>query len=215
MKPIAVFYHCILSGGTIPIDTGYACSLLGDQMEALNKSGLTDACEELYVGVNGGPEDVSMARMICPSKSRFLAHGRGTTTEIPTLKCLEGWVAQHPDWYVMYHHLKGVTHPYEPLYAAWRQRLEDAVVWGWRNCVADLNSGLDSSGAHWLTPEQYPTLVIGTPFWGGTFWWATTKYLSMLPPLPPAIWQNRYEAERWIGRAPRRAHVHDYYPGWP
>ncbi|HUD73961.1 MAG TPA: hypothetical protein VMQ76_02740 [Terracidiphilus sp.] len=215
MKPLCVFYHAILSGGTIPIDTGYAAALMGDQMEALKLSGLMDACDEFYVGVNGGDEDASIARMLAPAKAKMLTHGPGTTTEIPTLKCLAGWAASHPDSYVMYHHIKGVTHPYEAVYAAWRQRMENAVVWGWRNCVADLEAGYDSAGAHWLTPEQFPTLVQGTPFWGGTFWWARADYLMTLPPLPAPTWQNRYEAERWIGQSPTRAHVHDYCPGWP
>lgn len=214
MKPLCVFYHAILSGGTIPIDTGYAAALMGDQMEALKLSGLMDACDEFYVGVNGGAEDASIARMLAPAKAKLLIHGPGTTTEIPTLKCLAGWVACHPDSYVMYHHIKSVSHPYEAVYAAWRQRMENAVVWGWRDCVAALDSGVEACGCHWLTQEQFPNLV-KSPFFGGTFWWSNANFLMTLPPLPAATWANRFEAELWIGRGSSRPIIKDFHPGWP
>lgn len=216
MKPIAIFYHAIFSGGTIPVDTSFACSIMREQMSALKRSGLMDQADEMHVGVNGDEGDAAIARMLIPRPSvKFTAHGPHTTTEIPTLNVLRNWLPGHEDWRVMYHHLKGVTHPGEALYEAWRRRLEKAVVWGWRSCIADMDRGIDSCGAHWLTREQFPNLVHGPPFWGGTFWWATANYLLTLPPLPPATWANRFEAEHWIGKSPQRARVRDYCPGWP
>ena len=119
------------------------------------------------------------------------------------------------DWKVLYHHTKGVTHPTETFLRAWRRRMEKAVVWGWRDCVAELDNGADACGVHWLTPETFPTLVHNFPFFGGTFWFANTNFLMTLPPLPAATWANRFEAEKWIGRGPARPRVKDYYPGWP
>lgn len=212
---LCVFYHCILSGGSVPVDTPFASGLMLNQMDALRQSGLLAACDEFYIGVNGDSDDAKIARMLAPAKAKILAHGHGATTEIPTLNCLTGWAVGHPDSYIMYHHAKGVTHPYEATWSAWRQRMENAVVWGWEKCVQDLDAGCDSAGAHWLTPEQFPNLVHGNPFWGGTFWWATARYLLTLPQLPAPTWRNRYEAEQWIGRGPVRPLVHDYCPGWP
>jgi hypothetical protein len=213
---IAIFYHSIFSGGTIPVDTGYACEIMAEQMRALKVSGLLDEADEFHIGINGGPEDIDVAKLFVPCPvAKFTAHGIGATTEIPTLNCLRRWLSGHEDWYVLYHHLKGVTHPRQELFTAWRRRLEKAVVWNWRDCVKQLDNGVDSCGAHWLTPEQFPTLVFGPPFWGGTFWWAKAKYLMTLPPLPEATWQNRFEAEKWIGRGPKRPIVKDYCPGWP
>ena len=77
-----------------------------------------------------------------------------------------------------------------------------------------LAKGRDSCGAHWMTPEQFPGKV-KSPFWGGTFFWATAKFLLSLPPLPPPTWKNRFEAENWIGRGPSRPSVTDYHNGWP
>ena len=212
---IAVFYHCILSGGTLPVDTTFACSIMAGQMRALDKSGLLAEADELHIGINGDEDDQAIARLFVPCpKVKFVIHGPGVTSELLTLGHLRRWLAGHPDWYVLYHHMKGVTHPNEPLYANWRNRMENAVVWGWRNCVADLDSGIDACGCHWLTPEGWPAGV-SSPFFGGTFWWATAKFLLTLPPLPAATWGNRFEAEMWIGRGPRRPTIKDYYPGWP
>lgn len=218
MKPLAVFYHCKLSG-TIPdngkaIDTGIACLIMHGQMFALKESGLEGAAQEIHVGLNGNGEDVQLAKLFIPPKARLVVHGKEAVSEIPTLNMIRAFLIQHPDWNVLYHHIKGVTHPNEPMYSRWRERMEAATVWGWRNCVYDLNMGLDSAGAHWLTPEQFPSMT-QTCFWGGTFWWATTDFLRTLPPLPDPTWANRFEAELWIGRGPRRPIVHDYFPGWP
>lgn len=211
---IAVFYHCILSGGTIPIDTSYACALMADQMDALKESGLLAACDDFFIGINGGGEDVQIAKMIAPAKAKLLAHGPNTTTEIPTMKCLQGWALQNPDCRFMYHHIKGVTHPGDANYQRWRENMEKVCVWGWRNCIENLDSGFDAAGAHWLTPEKYPSIV-QSPFFGGTFWWATARYLMQLPDLPEPTWQNRFEAEGWIGKRRPYPRVIDYSPYWP
>lgn len=212
---VAIFYHCILSGGTIPINTEFACRIMVEQMTALTNSGLLAVADEIYIGINGGEDDVQIARLFAPAKTRFIIHGSHATTEIPTLSFLRSWLPGHDGWKVLYHHSKGVTHPTEPLYAAWRRRMEKSVVWGWRDCVAQLDNGVDACGAHWLTPETFPTLVHNCPFFGGTFWFANANFLMTLPPLPPATWANRFEAENWIGRGPARPRVKDYYPGWP
>lgn len=215
MKPLAVFYHCILSDGAVPVDTQFACALMFEQMCALKNSGLTEAADVIIIGVNGDEEDAGMARLFAPMKATIVAHGKRSMTEIPTLKILRSWLADHGDWYVLYHHIKGVTHPTEALYARWRNRMEQACVWKWKRCVKDMDEGAEAVGCHWLTPEKYPNLIQGAPFFGGTFWWATAKYLSTLPPLPVATWRNRFEAEGWIGKGPTRPKIKDYYPGWP
>lgn len=214
MKPIAVFYHCIFSGVSRPIDTGYSASLMADQMDVLKASGLLAVTSELTIGVNGGKEDADIARLLAPAKAKIVPHGANATTEIPTMNLLRRWLPGHNDWRVLYFHTKGVTHPGLASDLAWRQRMEIACIWGWRDCVQQIDNGFDACGCHWLSPEQYPGQV-ASPFFGGTFWFASAKYLLTLPPLPPATWPNRYEAEKWIGRGPARPRVKDYFPGWP
>jgi hypothetical protein len=214
MNGIAVFYHTIFSDGSRPIDTSYACHIMLSQMKALRTSGLLAAAAQMTIGVNGGAADVQIARLFAPCQARIVAHGEKATTEIPTLNLLRQWLPGHTDWRVLYFHMKGVTHPWLPSDMAWRERMEQACIWGWRTCLNDLACGTDVCGCHWLSPEQYPGQV-AAPFFGGTFWFANSNYLMTLPPLPPATWENRYEAERWIGHCPGRPRVKDYFPGWP
>ena len=214
MKNIAIFYHCILSGGSVPINTLAAVGILREQMQALNKSGLAHAAAEIHFGLNGHTDDLEIAKLFAPPKSKFILHGLTATTEIPTMAALREWLPAHPDWLVLYHHIKGVCYPDRALYHVWRRCMEKAVVWGWRDCLAEIANGKDSCGAHWMTPEQFPGQV-KSPFWGGTFWWATAKFLLTLPPLPEATWANRFEAENWIGRGLNRPVVKDYHNGWP
>jgi hypothetical protein len=211
---IAIFYHCILSGGTIPINTEFACQIMQEQMAALAQSGLLAAADEFHIGINGGEEDVEIVRLFVPAKAKIVMHGAGMTTEIPTLAYLRRWLPGHEDWKVLYFHLKSVTHPGEVLYERWRHCMERTVIWNWRGCVADLNNGTEACGCHWLTPERFPDYV-KSPFFGGTFYWANARFFSTLPQLPVATWANRFEAENWIGRGPRLPRVKDHHPGWP
>ena len=188
--------------------------MMADQMHILKASGLLAATAEMTIGVNGGREDADIARLFAPTKARIVPHGETATTEIPTLNLLRQWLPGHATWAVLYFHQKGVTHPGLPSDAAWRERMERACIWGWQNCVRELENGADACGCHWLTPEKNPGSV-ASPFFGGTFWLANAKYLLTLPPLPAATWENRYEAERWIGRGAVRPRVKDFWPGWP
>lgn len=210
---IAVFYHCKIAGEGIP-NEDYAVNILYSQMNALKKSGLDDAAQEIHVGVNGNDSESLLVSAIIPSKSRLYVHGHSSRSEIPTQKEIEKWLPGHEDWFVLYHHSKGVTHPDNMAFDAWRLRMERTCVDNWRLCVNDLQRGFDVVGCHWLTPEKFPGMVT-SPFFGGTFWWATAKYLMQLPPLPEATWANRFEAESWIGRRRPYPIVMDYIPGWP
>ena len=210
---IAVFYHCKLSGGGIP-DPDFAVALAAGQLQALSESGLTEAAAECHIGVNGDESDALLAACFCPAHSQLHSHGLAARTEIPTMNLIARWVKTHPGWSVLYHHTKGVTHPKMESYSRWRDRMQLACVTNWRRCVQDLDSGADAVGCHWLTPERYPGAVT-SPFFGGTFWWARSDYLRQLPPLPEATWQNRFEAESWIGRRRPYPKIVDYHPGWP
>jgi hypothetical protein len=92
--------------------------------------------------------------------------------------------------------------------------MEMYLVWNWKTCRNDINRGMDSCGTHWLTPQQFSSMV-SSPFWGGNFWWATAKFLLTLPPLPEPTWNNRYHAEGWIGIGPKLPRVRDYHAKWP
>lgn len=212
ISPICIFYHCIISGGERVIDADYALNLVSSQMSALKRSGLADVASAIYVCINGGESDAAAVAMMCPDKTNIISHGPASRTEIPTLSILREWVHNHQDWYVLYHHTKGVSTPNQA--DGWRRRMENYCVWGWSRCVQALDQGSEVCGCHWLTPEQHPGHIT-SPFHGGNFWWSKGSYLVTLPPLPEPTWQNRYEAETWIGKGPQRPRVTDLCPGWP
>lgn len=213
MKSLAVFYHCKISGEGIS-DPHHAENVLVEQMEALKYSGLAQAASMIQIGVNGTDVDALMVSSVVPPTSGITMHGPHVKSEIPTQQLIEKWLPGHEDWYVLYHHTKGVTHPGHVAYDVWRRRMESACVWNWRECISALDSGFDAAGCHWLTPERFPGAVT-SPFFGGTFWWATARYLMQLPKLPAPSWENRFEAESWIGRRRPYPVVMDYFPGWP
>jgi hypothetical protein len=210
--PICVFYHCLLKSDKRVIDPDYAFQLIVSQMDALNRSGLEEAAQNIIIGVNGDESDALAVASIAPNKAIVLHHGAGATTEIPTMNLVREWAHRNPNSAIMYHHTKGVSTPNQQ--DGWRRRMERINVWGWQECYKALQRGYDCAGAHWLTPEKYPGSIT-SPFFGGTFWWSKSNYLALLPQLPAATWENRYEAESWIGKGPRPARVVDFHSGWP
>lgn len=210
---IAIWYHCLFQGTVRPIDMDFSIQLMTEQMNSLEQCGLESVANEIWIGVNGGEEDAQIARVLAPAKAKVIAHGL-VSSEITTLSLLRDWVKSHSGWYVLYFHLKGSSHPENPN-TTWRLNMEKHVLWNWRMCVFDLDSGYDAVGSYWLTPEEHPTLIQQHPFFGGTFWWSKSDYLGTLPELPEPNFQNRYIAESWIGSGPRRPRVKNYIEGWP
>lgn len=214
MNPIAIFYHIRTSGNGVDFD--HATSIVQEQFRDVDKSGLLSAATEFYVGVNGGDADTCAVSMMAPEKANIIENPMEGCGELPTLFNLQQWLPTHEDWHVLYFHTKGALHHggTKLTWASWRHCMANVVIWNWQMCVKDLNEGFDCAGAHWMTREKYPNIV-GTPYFGGNFWWATAKYLSTLPTLSP-FGPNRYEAEAWIGRSRRKVFARgyrDHFPG--
>jgi hypothetical protein len=118
--------------------------------------------------------------------------------------------AQQADGAVMYAHTKGSA-SLVWWQAQWRQWMTRALVGGWREALAALESGeYDVAGPHWISQELFPDREVANPCFAGNFWMATCEYLRKLEPCEPT---NRYEAEIWVGRANPRPF--DLLPGWP
>lgn len=213
---IAVWYHCKLSGIGIP-DEDYSLSILHEQMNALKESGLAEAMDEMHIGVNGDEGQGLLAAAFAPAKAIIHAHGAKAVTELPTFAILRRWLPGHLDWFVLYHHSKGVTQiehgRHDPEYKAHQRRtMERGVVWNWKQCVQDLERGYDAVGTNWVDPITRP--VLPGRFFAGNFWWARADYLAQLPPLPETAkaytMAEREQAEHWIGSSRRRPMVLDY-----
>ena len=208
---IAVWYHTYINGPTVDLDHGL--SIVQEQLAALYQSGLQEACNELYIGVSGGDANVAAVAMMSPAKAVIIEHSMDTCGELPTLCALQQWLPGHEGWAVCYFHTKSAQYKGDAGYRAWRLCQQAVVVWDWQRCVKDLEDGYDCSGAHWLTPQQYPHLM-ATPYYAGTFWWARADYLSILPKLSPTG-PSRWEAEAFIGKANRKIKFRDHRPHWP
>lgn len=215
MKPIAIFYHTLfeIEGRFLPA----AVDIVGGQMESLKASGLIEAANEFYVGMNSGEEGVAFSYLF-PDKATVVYHGLQCRNELRTLLLLEQWLKTHPDWYVLYFHAKGSTHVEGSDYASfagrWRRCMMKTCVTRWRECVSELASGFEAVGAHWLTG-----MCDGTQhYFAGTFWWATSNYLRTLPSMMERdrlkesgidSIESRYESEVWIGNGPRLPKIKD------
>jgi len=212
VKPIAIFYHIYLGGpGVHPCDPGIVTGIVTEQLSALHASGLMGSTKLFHIGVNGSDEDVFMVKSMEPLAS--VNKNLPGVGELPTMKVMQDWCKATPGWNVLYLHTKGAIHGGNPTMAQWRHCMESACIWSWKQCVHDLEEGgIESCGAHWLTPEAMP-FIGNTAYWGGNFWWSTSDFLSTLPIIDVNL--TRHEAEVWIGRGPRRPRVRDYRPHFP
>lgn len=222
MKNIAIFFHCCFVLGDPPQPLPAAEGIVKKQMAQLAESGLLAAADEMHVGVNGGPESVDYALKLLPPLAVVNYHGLESRAENLTLVMLEKWLPTHDDWYVLYFHSKGATHPPgHDVSARWRGCMMRNAVTNWRQCVADLDAGYEAVGSHWMTGAQTPP---GQSIFAGNFWWAKTSFLKTLPSIYErerikvsgiSALESRYESEVWIGNGPRLPKVKDYHgPGW-
>lgn len=222
MKKISIFFHCLFYLGEPPEMLLNACQIIRGQMDAMRGTGLLDAASELIVGINGGKESDEIANLILPAKAQRVLHGMQCRNECRTLVALEKWLPGHEDWYVLYLHAKGSTHPADHQFSrVWRNCMMNGVVTNWRTCVADLDAGNDAVGSHWMIPPATPP---GQHIFAGNFWWARAAFLLTLPSILKRdrikvsgldSIESRYEAEVWLGNGPRVLRVKDYHgPGW-
>lgn len=222
MNKICIFYHCLFYLGDPPQLLTNACDIVGNQMNALQETGLLDAASEMVVGINGGNESEAVANILIPQKARKVLHGLQCRNECRTILEMEQWSKTHPDWYILYFHAKGSTHaPNDGYSTAWRECMMKGVVKNWRTCIADLDSGCDAVGSHWMVPPATPP---GQHIFAGTFFWVKSSFVLTLPSIMERhrikfsgidSIESRYESEVWIGNGPKVPIVKDYHgPNW-
>ncbi len=216
-RPISIWHHSRVSGGEPCIQFDHAIGIVAEQVIAMRDSGLTAAASEIYFGVNGGEEDAMAVAALAPDKAKVITHPDGAKGEHPTLHAMQLWAKDHPGWLVWYLHTKGATQPGNGFWANWRHCLQGAIIGHWEECVGHLESGrAEACGAHWLTPQRYPS-VVNSPFFGGNFWATTSDFICTLPLIEPSAKDRPafYDAESLIGRGPRPPRIIDYHPVWP
>lgn len=220
MKPIAIFFHCLIELGDPPVVLDNAVSIIREQMTALESSGLLDVASEFIVGINGGETSREIANLLIPSKAKLVMHGLQSRAENLTIVEIEKWVKTHPDWFVLYFHSKGASHPPGNSYGdgvskPWRWGMMYDLITNWRQCVADLETH-DIVCSHWMWNLADGTQHIPA----GDFLWITSNFAAKLPSIylrdrikqdGIAALSSRYESEVYWGNGPR-PNVKSYRP---
>lgn len=224
-KRIAIFYHCLFHYGTPPRLLPNALAIVHEQMSALKDSGLTEACDEMVVGCNGGDESVPVARRILPEKARVIMHGLESRSENLTLVELHKWAKSHPGWVILYFHTKGVTHTpgseYHHIAGLWRRTMMKDLVTGWKQCVGDLRTGSDIACSCWEWGMADGTQHIPP----GNFLWVRSDFVATLPSMflrgqiqksGISSVESRFEAEVFWGNGPkpRVKQYREYWRPW-
>jgi hypothetical protein len=218
---LGVFYHGLFIHGTPPQPLKGAFNIVWEQMFALESSGLLAACDKLLVGLNGPEkETVECAEMVIPKKAELVLHGPNSFSENLTLVKMEEFARDHQDWFLCYHHAKSCTHDQDSDYGKfatrWRRCMEKAVIWNWRTCVRDLESGAEAVGNHWLTGQGWDK---SQHYFAGNCYWVKASFFAGIPSIFTrerikmsgiASAESRYEAEVILGNHPRRPIVKDY-----
>jgi hypothetical protein len=220
---IAVFYHCRVSGGHTDkdnigqqvggvINESWAKQLYTNQIQALVGSGLYENSNYMVIGLNGDEKDECFVRQTMLPGCTLVQHGPQSKSLCPTMRVLQDFLPGHEEWAVCFFHTKGALHPNDSATNLWRERLEKHVIWNWRTCVNDLESGqYDAVGSDWIKqPLNDPKKWGRNDYFGGVFWWATAKFLLTLPEMPkqPSDRHEWYLPELWLGNGKPR--VRDY-----
>lgn len=240
MTDISVFYNC--------------CDLPGhrnlslNQMIRFSQSELSTQAKNVYVMLNGNlTEFLDLARLLENNSNVRIVHTNpdATLMEWPGLMHLKHYCdAVATEEYVMYFHIKGVTHLANPGIQDWRKYLEYWNIDRWQDCVALLDQGHDTVGTNFINEPFLGAdrLPRNWNHYSGNFWWARSSYIKRLQPLPHPhsyvagtasqltgypIDQNnyyRFDHEAWIASGnPNFAEIdrtlggnpsNGGYPGW-
>jgi hypothetical protein len=176
-------------------------SLLGN----INKSGLYDFCEKIYLIVNG---DINLLDIEVLDKYIVVNDNKDISkVEFPTL--FKIWQdSQKEDFNILYLHTKGVTRN-NPNIEDWTNYLSYFNINRWKDRLLELESN-DCSGVN--LSGKIEDLNYHPSTWGygkapvhysGNFWWSKSSYIKKLP--NPYEWipsedyiKWRVMAEMWL-----------------
>lgn len=214
-----------------------------DQVDRLIDSGLAEVAT-VYISMNGDiTKFLSLARLLENHPNFKLCHtsDRSDLMEYPALMLLKD-VADRTvqEEYIMYFHLKGITHQGHQGILDWRGYMEYWTIDRWRDNIALLDQGHDTCGTNYIS-VPFMGADLKTRDWqhySGGFWWARTSYIKRLKRLTHpdqyvmgavseytgyTIDKNlyRFDHEAWIASGrPQWAEISSTpggskgYPGW-
>ena len=195
-KRIHHFYHLYADGNW------QMCVV--DHIRALVQYGLYENLASLNIGFVGTPENILMAQEYLTL--RGLAYNVAATSpggwEQVTLDPLYEMAVRDPDAYYVYAHTKGAAN-FAPVNEVWRNGMTRYNIVEWERAVEVLDEGYTTAGCHYY-PINFDN---PNPFWGGNFWWATGKHISMLGICEK---DHRHRAEAWVGKINEDPYYRNY-----
>lgn len=210
MKELAIFHHVYQAGDWEKIYT--------DQVVKLQNSGLFDAANYLFLGVNG---DKELPFTLQKTNKTLFNLKNDPPTEYITIKALYDYCSLRKDVNVLFIHTKGVNwtsteenkhnviqtraggftteHIYNST-QTWRKYLEYFVIHKWRKCVELLETH-DIVGTEWVQESDIENICYKIPHYAGGMWWANSNYIKTLDPnfITNNMIIGRYATELWIG----------------
>lgn len=167
--------------------------------------GLDNELKTFSVGLVGSEERRQEAKEIVTQSGASVVAEADTGWEQVTLEYVDSFCDSN-DGYFLYCHSKGSSHVFD-LNTRWRRMMTHDVVVNWIECVQILDTGIDTIGTTWhpASPDFGPR-----DYWAGNFWWANMRFVRELPPVK---YENRFDAEGWIGEHPTPISHHAVRPG--
>jgi len=186
-------------------------SILLEQTELLEKTGLVDAANEVNMMLHFKEDNFIWLKDRWKDKTNIKYHlfdeSYRNWCEATTMHHIQELVhSTNEEFYVMYLSHKGVTHDLNDLVQInWRSYMQYWNVEKWKECVNKLDGGYETCGASFLT-----TMTEICPFYAGNVFWAKASYLRRCRRLktpPENNYQpqfdnqghHRYDLEYWHG----------------
>lgn len=173
------------------------------QLTKINKSGMLNKTEKLFVGINGN--DGNWIGSLSDKIEILYQVDKPELEQSLTLSFLYMFAKADADnsHFIYYTHTKGVTHLESKPQSDWCKMMEYFIIMKHETCIKELHKS-DVVGINWHLGEGYMGasskkcggIKVG-PHFSGNFWWATSEYLKKLPSLYPLI--SKYQCEFWIG----------------
>jgi len=207
-KKVAIFYHLYQINGWETIYTNHIVKL--------QKSGLYDAADYIFVNVNGNqkmPFELSKVHLNRNLQGDY-------STEYYALKALYDYSYLN-DCKVLFLHSKGVTWSNTSRFDSyikvsedlefkvgdiynnvehWKNYIEHFSVEKWQRCL-ELLDEYDTVGTEWIQGGLVRMIKYDIPHFAGGVWWANSEYVRKLDPnfITNNMILSRFASEFWIG----------------
>lgn len=185
-----------------------------EQIIKLQSSGLYDAADYIFIGVNG---DQNLPFNLAKVNRVFFNNASTSnqfdkTSELCTLKALYDYANLiGDDTQILYLHSKGVSwstrtsederNIYQNI-ILWRKYLEFFLIENWKKST-ELLLEYDTVGTEWKPISLFDDgkIKFPTPHYAGNMWWANSSYIKKLDVnfILNNVILGRYAIELWIG----------------